>query len=124
MTTSDDRDGPESLRRDHSGTRRPERRIARVPATRDGRTVPIAPPPAPASTGRGDQDEPALEGPVSEGWAGGVAAVRGSVHLRESILRSVMSSMAFEGFEVDPARSESLFDRALDGPPLEYPGDE
>ena len=58
-----------------------------------------------------------------ERWAHGVAAVQGAPDIRESILRSVMSSMAFEGFDVDRGRSELLLDQALNGPPLEYPGD-
>ena len=57
-----------------------------------------------------------------ERWTAAVEAVRSSPRLRESILQSVMSSMAYEGFEVDRERSEALLEQALNGPPLEYPG--
>ena len=57
-------------------------------------------------------------------WDEAVAAVRASVELRESILRSVMSSMAIEGFDVDREQSDRLLDEALSGPPLMFPGDE
>lgn len=53
-------------------------------------------------------------------WALAVDDIRQSPELHESILRSVMSSMAFEGFPVDRAESELLFELALNGPPLVY----
>lgn len=56
------------------------------------------------------------------GWTRAVETVRSSPELRESLLRSVMSSMELEGFEVDRQQSERLLDEALDGPPLVYPG--
>jgi hypothetical protein len=55
-------------------------------------------------------------------WEATTAAVRHSPALRESILQSVMRSMAFEGLELDREESERLLDLALSGPPLEYPG--
>ncbi len=53
-------------------------------------------------------------------WEAGVAAIRQSPELREAVLRSVMSSMECEGFEVDREQSERLLDEALNGPPLKY----
>lgn len=55
-------------------------------------------------------------------WDASVARIRANPDLRESILRSVMSSMELAGFEVDHERSKRLLDQALDGPPLLYPG--
>jgi len=60
--------------------------------------------------------------PALERWAAAVEAVRFSPRLRANILQSVMSSMAYEGFEVDREWSEALLEQALNGPPLEYPG--
>lgn len=57
-------------------------------------------------------------------WMAAAAAVRASVDLRDRILRSVMSSMEFEGFKVDLSRSKRLLEKALEGPPLRFPGAE
>ncbi len=55
-------------------------------------------------------------------WNRTVEAIRTAPELRENILRSVMTSMALEGFQVDREESERLLDEVLNGPPLEYPG--
>ncbi len=57
-------------------------------------------------------------------WNDAAARVHSDPALRESLLRSVISSMEIEGFTVDRANSERLFEEALDGPPLLFPGDE
>ena len=90
----------------------------KAPPVAAARTIPVGMGDKQRGTGR-EQD-----GIPVDRWAQAVAAIKGSPRLRESILRSVMSSMAFEGFKVDRERSEALLDRALHGPPLEYPGKE
>lgn len=55
-------------------------------------------------------------------WDAAVARVRNDHQLRAAILRSVRSSMAFEGFSLSLDEAEALFDEALNGPPLAYPG--
>ena len=56
---------------------------------------------------------------VSKRWQEAVEEIRRSGDLRESILRSVMSSMALSmGHEMDRAVSERLFEEALNGPEL------
>lgn len=57
-------------------------------------------------------------------WKSAVARVRADHQLRGAILRSVMSSMAFEGLGIELDRAEALFEEALSGPPLVYPGGE
>ena len=60
---------------------------------------------------------------IHEGWEQAVAQIKQDPEMRAMILRSVMSSMAFAGFSVDREQSERLFEQALNGPPLEYPGE-
>jgi hypothetical protein len=55
-------------------------------------------------------------------WNHSVDVIRADPELRENILRSVMTSMALEGFDVDREESERLLDEVLDGPPIEHPG--
>lgn len=55
-------------------------------------------------------------------WHNAVRQIRANPERYDRILRSVMSSMALEGFKVNEERSRVLFERALDGPPLIYPG--
>jgi len=63
-----------------------------------------------------------FRGPAVARWNRTVEAIRTAPELRENILRSVMTSMALEGFQVDREESERLLDEVLNGPPLEYPG--
>lgn len=55
-------------------------------------------------------------------WSAAVAQVRADHRLHGAILRSVRSSMAFEGFTLSLDESEALFEQALSGPELVYPG--
>jgi len=82
-----------------------------------------APPPLLGSLSSTDLSAPAQQGPLAERWASAVHAIRQSPQLRDEILRSVMTSMEIEGFEVDIAHSQQLLEEALDGPPLVVPGD-
>lgn len=63
-----------------------------------------------------------MDDPVAN-WHAAVDRVRADHRLRGAILRSVMSSMAFEGLGIELDRAEALFDEALDGPLLVYPGE-
>jgi hypothetical protein len=81
-------------------------------------------PKRPGSVGRVEREPgDAAEGDRADRWSTAVAAIRSSPALREDILQSVMTSMAFEGFAVDRRRSEELLERALDGRPIEQPGE-
>jgi hypothetical protein len=55
-------------------------------------------------------------------WDAAVAQVRADHRLYASLLRSVRSSMAFEGFMLSLDESEALFEQALSGPPLVFQG--
>jgi hypothetical protein len=57
-------------------------------------------------------------------WNAGVQLILGNTALREAVLRSVMSSMAFEGLDIDEHTASRLLDEALSGQPLVAPGDE
>jgi hypothetical protein len=51
-------------------------------------------------------------------WDAAIEEISSSAPLRNSILRSVMASMAFEGFEIDEHTARRLLDEAISGPPL------
>lgn len=55
-------------------------------------------------------------------WHDSVRQIRADPKRYARILRSVMSSMALAGFEISEERSRDLFEQAMDGPPLIYPG--
>lgn len=55
-------------------------------------------------------------------WHDSVRQIRADPEKYDRILRSVMSSMSLSGFEIDEERSREIFEQALDGPPLIYPG--
>lgn len=58
----------------------------------------------------------------STSWQEAVARVRADHRLYGAILRSVMSSMAFEGLALPLDESEALFEQALSGPEMVRPG--
>jgi len=68
------------------------------------------------------RDLPLRAGPTA--WWIAVDSIRAAPALKESVLASVESSMAFEGFELDDRVARTLLDEALSGPPLVHPDDE
>jgi hypothetical protein len=57
-----------------------------------------------------------------QSWHAAVSSIRADPELYEAMLRSVMSSMALAGLEIDEARSRQSFEEVLNGPALLYPG--
>lgn len=68
-----------------------------------------------------------LDAPVPTGltaWWIAVDSIRATPTLKESVLESVVTSMAFEGLEIEEPTARRLLDEALAGPPLVHPDDE
>ena len=54
----------------------------------------------------------------SERWTATVAKLRADPQMLDDLLQSALTSMAVEGFEIEPERAADIFERVLQGPPL------